>query len=101
MALPKDYRVVGLTDFGEEIREPLFTDAVILREINEVLDAAPEEKRTGVILSGDLKTKKVFARLYGKLPVAGGKFVWTYGGTLAYDYPKKDWTAKAHVGIWF
>jgi hypothetical protein len=99
MALPKDYRVVGHTDFGEEIR--VFSDASIQREINAVLETAPHGKSAGVIVSGDLKTKKVSARLYGKQPVAGGKFVWTYGGTLAYDFPKKDWTAKAYAAIWF
>jgi hypothetical protein len=99
MSEPKDYRVVGHTDFGEDIRA--FSDAAIQREINEVLATAPDGKQAGVILSGDLKKKTVAARLYGKLPIAGGKFVWTYGGTLAYDYGHKDWTAKAHAAIWF
>jgi hypothetical protein len=97
----RDYRIVGHTDYGEEIREPLFSDAQILREIKEVLAAAPDDKRSGIILSGDLKEKKVKAKIFGKLPIAGGKFVWTYAGTLAYDYENKDWTAKAHTAIWF
>jgi hypothetical protein len=95
----RDYQVVGKTDFGQEIR--IFDNASIQREINEVLAAAPDDKRSGVILAGDLKSKKVTAHLYGKIPIAGGKFVWTYGGTLAYDYGEKDWAAKAHAAIWF
>lgn len=99
MSEPRDYHVVGHADSGEEIR--IFNNAAIQREISDVLDTAPDGKRAGIILSGDMKTKTVSARLYGKLPVAGGKFVWTYGGTLAYDFPEKDWTAKVHSAIWF
>ncbi len=101
MSHAKDYRVVGTALHGEEIREPIFSDAAILREINEVIASAPDDKRTGIILSGDAKEKKVSARVFGKLQLAKGKVVWTYAGTLAYDYEEKDWTAKAHTAIWF
>jgi hypothetical protein len=67
----RDYQVVGKTDFGQEIR--IFDNASIQREINEVLAAAPDDKRSGVILAGDLKTKKragsSFGRMVGRSPM--------------------------------
>jgi hypothetical protein len=109
MSQMKDYKVVGTATDGTEIREMANASAETQQAIDKVLATAPPGKSTAIVLALDLKGE-VKAGIFGKKHVKAPGFlgvlgiretVWTYGGTLAYDYKQKSVSGQAQVGIWF
>lgn len=109
MSQMKDYKVVGTATDGTEIRQMANATAETQQAIDKVLATAPAGKTTAIVLSADLKGE-VKAGIFGKKQVKAPGFlgalgirdtVWTYGGTLAYDYKNKSVSGQAQVGVWF
>lgn len=103
----RDYIVTGTSSDGTEIRK--FADSQIQASIDKVLATAPSGKSAGIILYTDFKSE-VRAGIFGKKTISApgilGKLglkdvVWTYGGTVTYDYKEKNLKGEAQTAIWF
>jgi hypothetical protein len=106
-AVVRDYVVAGTATDGSEIRK--FADQNIQAQIDRVLASAPAGTKAGIILyanaSGEVKAG-MFGKKDVKLPGFLGAIGWTegvftYGGTLTYDYRNKDLRGEAQAAIWF